>query len=70
MDQAERAAKRTDRCMRGCMPFQSEKAELHPRTIQKIESGSINLLVTTLDRLRVALGTTWSEFLVLLRWLD
>ena len=41
----------------------AERADLHPRTIQKIESGSINLLITTLDRLRVALGVTWSELL-------
>ena len=41
----------------------AEKADLHPRTIQKIESGSINLLITTLDRLRLALRADWNELL-------
>ena len=34
----------------------AELADLNPRTVQKIEAGDITILVTTLDRLRMALG--------------
>ena len=37
----------------------AESADLNPRTVQKIEAGSITILVTTLHRLRAALGCDW-----------
>ena len=41
----------------------AERAELNPRTLQKIEAGDITILVTTLMRLRVALGCDWKRLL-------
>ena len=41
----------------------SEKADLHIRTLQKIEAGQTNILVTTLIRLQQALGCPWQELL-------
>jgi transcriptional regulator with XRE-family HTH domain len=41
----------------------AELAELNPRTVQKIEAGSINILVTTLHRIRIALGCDWRRLL-------
>ena len=37
----------------------AEPAELNPRTVQKIEAGDITILITTLIRLREALGCDW-----------
>ena len=34
----------------------AEFADLNPRTVQKIEAGDITILVTTLLRLRAAIG--------------
>lgn len=42
----------------------AERADLNPRTLQKIEAGEINLLVTTVMRLRRALGCKWEELMV------
>ena len=36
---------------------------LHPRTVQKIEAGDITILVTTLLRLRAAIGCDWRRLL-------
>ena len=41
----------------------AELAELNPRTVQKIEAGSITILITTLHRLRNALGCDWRRLL-------
>ena len=41
----------------------AEKTDLNPRTIQKIEAGDINILVTTLGKLQAALGCPWSGLL-------
>lgn len=41
----------------------AEKAELYPRTIQKIEAGDIAILVPTLARLQAALGCSWKSLL-------
>jgi transcriptional regulator with XRE-family HTH domain len=41
----------------------AELAELAPRTIQKIEAGQITILITTLRRLRQALGCSYEELL-------
>ena len=41
----------------------AEKADLNIRTVQKIEAGSINILITTLHRLHQALGCDWSKLL-------
>ena len=41
----------------------AELAELNPRTVQKIEAGTITILVTTLARLREALRCDWRRLL-------
>ena len=41
----------------------AELAELNPRTVQKIEAGSITILVTTLIRIRAAIGGDWRRLL-------
>jgi transcriptional regulator with XRE-family HTH domain len=37
----------------------AETVDLHPRSIQKIEAGQTNILITTLMRLQHALGCSW-----------
>ena len=39
----------------------AELADLNIRTLQKIEAGQTNILVTTAIRLRTALGCSWDE---------
>ena len=41
----------------------AELADLNPRTVQKIEAGDITILVTTLLRLRAAIGCEWKRLL-------
>jgi transcriptional regulator with XRE-family HTH domain len=41
----------------------AEKADLNPRTVQKIEAGRLNVLITTVARLKKALDCTWDELL-------
>jgi DNA-binding XRE family transcriptional regulator len=41
----------------------AELADLTPRTVQKIEAGTITILVTTLYRLRAAMGCQWRRLL-------
>ena len=41
----------------------AELADLNPRTVQKIEAGQTNILITTAKRLREALGCRWEELL-------
>ena len=41
----------------------AEKCSLNPRTIQKIERGDINILLTTVARIQAALGCSWGEIL-------
>jgi transcriptional regulator with XRE-family HTH domain len=41
----------------------AELADLNIRTVQKIEAGDINILITTLIRLRKALGAKWENLL-------
>lgn len=41
----------------------AELAELSPRTVQKIEAGSLNILVTTLRRIRAAIGCRFEDLL-------
>jgi len=41
----------------------AELADLNIRTVQKIEAGNINILVTTLLRLQRALGCEWEKLL-------
>lgn len=41
----------------------AEKVELHPRTLQKVEAGQVNLLMTTILRLHQALGCSWEELM-------
>jgi DNA-binding XRE family transcriptional regulator len=42
----------------------AEKADLNIRTIQKIEAGSINVLITTASRIRHALGCDWNKLML------
>ena len=39
----------------------AELADLNIRTLQKIEAGQTNILITTAIRLRTALGCSWDE---------
>ncbi|HKK19239.1 MAG TPA: helix-turn-helix transcriptional regulator [Opitutales bacterium] len=41
----------------------AERAQLAARTVQKIEAGEINILLTTTRRLREALKCDWNELL-------
>jgi Uncharacterized protein conserved in bacteria len=41
----------------------AEKTGLAPRTIQKIEAGDITILITTLRRLREAIGCRFDDLL-------
>ncbi len=41
----------------------AEQVGINPRTIQKIEAGRLNILVTTLARLHAALGCRWEELM-------
>lgn len=41
----------------------AELAELNIRTIQKIERGSLNVLITTLIRIQRGLGCRWEKLL-------
>jgi len=41
----------------------AELCDLNTRTIQKIEAGQLNILLTTLMRLRHALGSAWTALL-------
>jgi len=41
----------------------AEKVGVNPRTIQKIEAGRLNILVTTLARIQAALGCGWDELM-------
>ena len=41
----------------------AEKADLNLRTVQKIEKGDINILVTTLVRIHKALKCPWEKLL-------
>ena len=39
----------------------AELADLNIRTVQKIEAGEINILLTTVLRIREALGCAWTK---------
>ena len=41
----------------------AELADLHLRTLQKIEAGEMNLLVTTVLRIKRALKCSWDKLL-------
>ena len=41
----------------------AELADLSPRTVQKIEAGRLNILVTTLRRIRAGMGCTYQDLL-------
>ena len=41
----------------------AEMVDLNIRTVQKIEAGKINILVTTLQRFKSALGCKWEALL-------
>lgn len=43
----------------------AEKTGMAPRTIQKIEAGDITILITTLRRLREAIGCKFQDLLPL-----
>ena len=41
----------------------AERAGLTARTLRRIEAGEINLLITTVARLRAALNCSWPELM-------
>lgn len=41
----------------------AEMADLNIRTLQKIEAGQTNILITTAARLRDSLGCTWDALM-------
>ncbi|MFN2508789.1 MAG: helix-turn-helix transcriptional regulator [Chthoniobacterales bacterium] len=41
----------------------AEKADLNIRTVQKIESGALNVLITTARRIQSGLGCRWDRLL-------
>jgi len=41
----------------------AEMVDLNIRTVQKIEAGRINILITTAMRLKKALGCSWEKLL-------
>lgn len=41
----------------------AEQVGINPRTVQKIEAGQLNILVTTLNRIQRALRCRWDELL-------
>ncbi len=41
----------------------AEQTDLNIRTIQKIEAGTTNILVTTAARIRKALGCDWAKLM-------
>ena len=41
----------------------AEMVDLNIRTVQKIEAGDVNILLTTVQRLRKALGCEWNVLL-------
>ena len=42
----------------------AERADLHPRVLQKMESGGSNILATTLVRIQMALQCPWDLLMV------
>lgn len=42
----------------------AELAELNIRTVQKIEAGEVNILLTTVRRIREALGCAWTKLML------
>lgn len=41
----------------------AEQVGINPRTVQKIEAGKLNILVTTLARIQAALRCEWDDLL-------
>jgi transcriptional regulator with XRE-family HTH domain len=41
----------------------AELVDLNIRTVQKIEAGDVNILLTTVLRLRKALGCDWEDLM-------
>lgn len=41
----------------------AERADINPRTVQKIEAGNLNILLTTVWRLQNALGCSWDSLM-------
>ena len=41
----------------------AERCDLNTRTVQKIEAGTLRILLPTADRLRLALGVSWNRLM-------
>ena len=41
----------------------SELADINARNVRRIEAGEINILITTVARIREALGCTWNDLM-------
>lgn len=58
------ASLRRERMARGITQEQlAERADLNIRTLQKIEAGQTNILVTTAARLRKGIGCRWTDLM-------
>ncbi len=58
------AAIRRERRAKGMTQEQmAELTDLHLRTVQKIESASINVLVTTVHRIQKVIGCSWDSLM-------
>ena len=56
---------RRERAARGITQEKlAELVEINPRTVQKIEAGKINILLTTVLRLQKALGCPWNDLML------
>lgn len=57
---------RRERRIRGFTQAQlAEMVDLNPRTLQRVESGQVNVLTTTAIRIRYALDCPWERLLPL-----
>ena len=60
-----RANVRRERVARGLTQEKlAELMESESRTIQKIEAGKLNILLTTIQRLQTALGCSWDSLML------
>ncbi len=55
---------RRERCSQGLTQDQlAEQAEIATRNLQKVEAGELNILLTTVLRVQLALGCSWKSLM-------
>jgi transcriptional regulator with XRE-family HTH domain len=58
------SAVRRERCAIGMTQEElADLTDLHLRTVQKIEAGDINVLITTVQRIQKAIGCSWDSLM-------